>query len=128
VAGQSQERSESSACGKAAGVGRTRAWRAPGRSDAVRIFLIVVYYILWLYLLLLIGRLIIDMLQSYSRTWRPSGILARAAEIIFTATDPPLRFLRRYLRPVRLGSVAFDLSYTLLFLVIIVLLSIVSRF
>ena len=94
----------------------------------MRTFLIVVYYILWLYLLLLIGRLIIDMLQSYSRTWRPSGILARAAEIIFTATDPPLRFLRRYLRPVRLGSVAFDLSYTLLFLVIIVLLSIVSRF
>jgi len=94
----------------------------------VRIFLIVVYYILWLYLLLLIGRLIIDMLQNYSRTWSPSGILARVAEIIFTATDPPLRFLRRYLRPVRLGSVALDLSYTLLFLVIIVLLSVVRRF
>jgi YggT family protein len=94
----------------------------------VRIFLTVVYYILWLYLLLLIGRLIIDMLQNYSRTWSPSGILARVAEIIFTATDPPLRFLRRYLRPVRLGSVALDLSYTLLFLVIIVLLSVVSSF
>jgi len=92
------------------------------------IFATIVYYILWLYLLLLIGRLIIDMLQSYSRTWSPTGILARVAEIIFTATDPPLRFLRRYLRPVRLGSVALDLSYTLLFLVIIVLLSVVSRF
>jgi YggT family protein len=92
------------------------------------IFATIAYYILWLYLLLLIGRLIIDMLQSYSRTWSPSGILARVAEIIFTATDPPLRFLRRYLRPVRLGSVALDLSYTLLFLVIIVLLSVVSRF
>jgi YggT family protein len=94
----------------------------------VNIFLIVVYYILWLYLLLLIGRLIIDMLQNYSRSWTPTGLLARVAEVIFTVTDPPLRLLRRYLRPVRLGSVALDLSYTLLFLVIIVLLSVVSRF
>jgi YggT family protein len=99
-----------------------------GSGEAMSIFATIAYYILWLYLLLLIGRLIIDMLQSYSRTWSPSGILARVAEIIFTATDPPLRFLRRYLRPVRLGSVALDLSYTLLFLVIIVLLSVVSRF
>jgi YggT family protein len=94
----------------------------------VTIFLIIVYYVLWLYLLLLIGRLIIDMLQNYSRSWSPSGLLARVAEVIFTATDPPLRFLRRYLRPVRLGSVALDLSYTLLFLVIIVLLSVVMSF
>jgi len=94
----------------------------------VNIFLVVVYYVLWLYLVLLIGRLIIDMLQNYSRSWTPTGLLARVAEVIFTATDPPLRLLRRYLRPVRLGSVALDLSYTLLFLVIIVLLSVVSRF
>jgi len=94
----------------------------------VTIFLVVVYYVLWLYLVLLIGRLIIDMLQNYSRSWTPTGLLARVAEVIFTATDPPLRLLRRYLRPVRLGSVALDLSYTLLFLVIIVLLSVVSRF
>jgi YggT family protein len=94
----------------------------------VTIFLVIVYYVLWLYLLLLIGRLIIDMLQNYSRSWSPSGLLARVAEVIFTATDPPLRFLRRYLRPVRLGSVALDLSYTLLFLVIIVLLSVVMSF
>jgi YggT family protein len=93
----------------------------------VNIFLVVVYYILWLYLLLLIGRLIIDMLQNYSRSWTPTGLLARVAEVIFTVTDPPRRLLRRYLRPVRLGSVALDLSYTLLFLVIIVLLSVVSR-
>jgi len=93
----------------------------------VTIFLVVIYYILWLYLLILIGRLIIDMLQMYSRSWSPSGVLAMVAEVLFTLTDPPLRLLRRYIRPVRLGSVALDLSYTLLFLVIIVLLAVVSR-
>jgi YggT family protein len=92
------------------------------------VFLTVVYYVLWLYLLLLIGRLIIDWVQSFSRSWSPSGLLAGVAEVIFTATDPPLRLLRRYLRPVRLGNVALDLSYTLLFLVIIVLLYVVRSF
>ena len=88
----------------------------------MRIFLIVVYYILWLYLLLLIGRLIIDMLQNYSRSWTPSGLLAKVAEVIFTATDPPLRLLRRYIPTLRLGTVALDLSFMVLFLVILVLL------
>jgi YggT family protein len=87
---------------------------------------IVLYYVLTLYLLILIGRLIIDMLQMYSRSWSPTGLLARVAEILFTLTDPPLRLLRRYIRPVRLGSVGLDLSYTLLFLVIIVLLWVIG--
>ena len=88
---------------------------------------IVLYYALTIYLLLLIGRVIFDLLQSYSRSWTPSGILAMIAEIIYTLTDPPLKFLRRYIRPVRIGSVALDLSYTLLFVVIIVLLAVVGR-
>jgi len=92
----------------------------------VSIFLIVVTYVLWVYLLLLIGRLIIEWLQSYSRSWTPTGPLAIVAEVLFTVTDPPLRFLRRYIPPVRLGSVALDLSFTLLFLVIVVLLTVVS--
>jgi YggT family protein len=87
----------------------------------------VLYYLLALYLLLLVGRLIIDVLQSYSRSWTPTGVLARVAEVIFITTDPPLRLLRRYLRPLQLGSVALDLSYPLLFLVIVVLLSVVGR-
>lgn len=86
---------------------------------------IVLFYALSLYLLLLIGRLVIDWIQAFSRSWSPSGGLAAIAEIIFTATDPPLRLLRRYIRPVRLGSVALDLSYTLLFLVIVLLLRVV---
>ena len=86
---------------------------------------IVLFYVLSLYLLLLIGRLIIDWVQAYSRSWTPSGLLAAVAEIIYSATDPPLRLLRRYIRPVRLGNVALDLSYTLLFLVIVLLLRVV---
>ncbi len=86
---------------------------------------IVLTYVLWIYLLLLIGRLIFEMLQAYSRTWRPSGPLVPVAEITYTVTDPPLRFLRRHLPPLRLGSVALDLSFLLLFIGISVLLTVV---
>jgi YggT family protein len=92
----------------------------------VNIVQVVLIYVLTLYLLLLVGRAITDMLQAYSRTWTPTGILARVAEVVYTLTDPPLRFLRRYIRPARVGNVAIDLSFTLLFVLVAVLLWIVS--
>ena len=91
-------------------------------SNIIRIVLV---YALSIYLVLLIWRLIISWIQQFSRSWRPSGIVLVMAEAIYTATDPPLRFLRRYIPTVRLGSVALDLSFMLLFLVIIVLLQVV---
>ena len=74
---------------------------------------------LWLYLLLLIGRLIISWIQAFSRDWHPSGVILVIAEVVYTATDPPLRLLRRYIPSVRLGTVALDLSFMVLFLVIL---------
>ena len=86
----------------------------------------VLTYVLWLYLLLLIGRLIISWIQAFSRDWHPSGVILVIAEVVYTATDPPLRLLRRYIPTVRLGTVALDLSFMVLFLVIIVLLQAVQ--
>jgi len=82
----------------------------------------VLYYVLWIYLLFLIGRLVLSWIQVFSRSWRPTGVVLVLAEAIFTATDPPLRFLRRYIPTVRLGTVALDLSFMVLFLVILILL------
>ena len=82
----------------------------------------VLYYVLWIYLLFLIARLILSWIQVFSRSWHPTGVVLVIAEVVFTATDPPLRFLRRYIPTVRLGTVALDLSFMVLFLVILILL------
>jgi len=87
----------------------------------VTIFKDVAFYVLSVYLVLLIGRLILSWIQVYARTWSPRGILLVIAEGVYSATDPPLRFLRRYIPSVRLGNVALDLSFILLFLVVYVL-------
>jgi YggT family protein len=81
----------------------------------------VAFYLLSAYLVLLIVRLVLSWIQVYARSWSPSGILLVVAEGVYSATDPPLRFLRRYIPTVRLGSVALDLSFMLLFLVVYVL-------
>ena len=87
---------------------------------------IVLTYVLWLYLLILIVRLIISWIQAFSRDWSPSGIVLVVAEGVYTATDPPLRLLRRYIPNLRLGNVALDLSFMVLFFVILVLLQAVQ--
>ena len=87
----------------------------------MHIFWQVAFILLSIYLVLLIGRMVLSWIQVYARTWSPRGILLVLAEGVYSATDPPLRFLRRYIPSVRLGNVALDLSFILLFLVVYVL-------
>jgi YggT family protein len=62
--------------------------------------------------------------QVFARDWRPHGVLLVLAEAIFTVTDPPLKFLRRFIPPLRLGMVAMDLSFMVLFIVVLILLEV----
>ncbi|HLY67635.1 MAG TPA: YggT family protein [Chloroflexota bacterium] len=84
----------------------------------------VLTYVLTIYLVLLIGRMIFGWVQVFARDWRPSGILLVLAEAIFTVTDPPLKFLRRFIPPLRIGMVAMDLSFMVLFIVVLILLEV----
>jgi YggT family protein len=85
---------------------------------------VVLTYLLSIYLVVLIGRMIIGWIQVFARSWRPTGVVLVLAEGIYTATDPPLKFLRRYIPPLRLGTVAMDLSYMVLFIVVLILLQV----
>ena len=87
---------------------------------------LILLSLLYLYLLVLIVRLILSWIQTFSRDWRPTGIVLVIAEAAYTATDPPLRLLRRYIPSLRLGTVALDLSFMVLFLVLLVLLQAVQ--
>ncbi|MFD0887233.1 YggT family protein [Streptosporangium algeriense] len=86
----------------------------------------MVVAVLSLYLLLLIGRIVLEMVQSFARHWRPTGVVLVLAEVVYTLTDPPLKFLRRFIPPLRLGTVAFDLSFTMLFIGVLGLIQLVS--
>ena len=86
---------------------------------------IVLTYVLYVYLLLLLGRLIFSWIQAFSRSWTPHGLVLVIAEAVFTATDPPLKFLGRFIPVLRLGSVALDLSFMVLFFEVLILIYLV---
>ncbi len=48
------------------------------------------------------------------------------AEVIYSATDPPLRALRRLIPPLSLGQVRLDLAFIILFFAVTIAAQIVS--
>ena len=80
--------------------------------------------VLWLYWLILIGRLIFDFVQIFARSWQPRGPILVIAEAIYSVTDPPLRFLRRFIPPLKLGGVQFDLAFLILIIAVQILINV----
>lgn len=87
----------------------------------------VLSIVLYLFLLFLIGRLVLEYVQRFARSWRPTGVVLVLAEATYTITDPPLKLLKRFIPDVRLGNVAFDLSFTVLFVLVFVMITFVQR-
>ncbi len=74
--------------------------------------------LLQLFLLCLFLRLILDYVRMASASWRPRGVLLIAADFIYAITDKPLGFVRRFVKPLRIGGISIDLSMLILFIVI----------
>ena len=86
----------------------------------------LVAVVLWLFFVLLIARLVLDYVQMFARSWSPKGPVLIAAEATYTATDPPLRALRRVIPPLRIGSVSLDLSFLVLIVAVQIAISVAS--
>jgi YggT family protein len=71
----------------------------------------VTHGILWLFIALLWVRFVFDWVQVFARSWTPRGPLLVLLEVVYSITDPPVKALRRFIPPLRLGSVALDLSF-----------------
>lgn len=81
------------------------------------LFFNILALVLFLFWLLLIARIVVEFVRSFSRDWRPSGVTVVIFEIIFTVTDPPVKLLRRIIPQLTVGAVRFDLSIMVLLLV-----------
>ncbi|MGB3773545.1 MAG: YggT family protein [Rhodococcus sp. (in: high G+C Gram-positive bacteria)] len=86
----------------------------------------VLYFILFVFWLLLIGRIIVEFIRSFARDWRPSGVVVVILEAIFTVTDPPVKLLRRIIPPLNLGGVRLDLSIMVLLFIVFILMRVVQ--
>ena len=85
----------------------------------------ILHLILPLFLFALLGRLILDYVRMFKPSWRPSGIILILVEAIYTITDRPMNFVRRFVPPLRLGGASIDLSFIVLFFAVQLLMPLV---
>jgi YggT family protein len=90
----------------------------------MEILKVVLTYVLTLYLVVLIGCMILSWIMAFARDWSPATPIKAVALGIFALTDPPLKFLRRLIPTVQLGTVRLDLSFMVLFIVVLILLQV----
>ena len=81
-----------------------------------------------MYIILLLARICLDWIRQFARKWRPAGAAAVGVELVYIATDPPIRLLRRLVPPVQLGTVSLDLSVIILLIVLIALRQVALTF
>jgi YggT family protein len=86
----------------------------------------VVYYLLFAFLLLLVARLVMEYVFLFARSYEPKGAVVVVLEVVYSITDPPLKFLRRFIPPLRLGGVSLDLSFLVLFVIVTIGLQVAS--
>ena len=92
------------------------------------LFLDAVAYVLYVYILLITFRIVVEITRQFARAWRPAGTAAVVLEGVYVTTDPPIKLFRRLIPPLRLGAVSLDLSVYILLLVILALRWVVLSF
>ena len=75
----------------------------------------VLLWVLNIFRIALIGRLIIDWVRAINPSFKPKGIFLVIAELFYLATDWAVKPLNRLIKPVRTGSVYLDISILVLF-------------
>ncbi len=81
------------------------------------LFFEILGFALFVFWLLLIARVVVEFIRSFSRDWQPRGATVVVLEIIMSLTDPPVKLLRRIIPQLTIGAIRFDLSIMVLLLV-----------
>jgi YggT family protein len=89
---------------------------------------IIATYLLYILVGLLLVRLVMDYVMMFARSFRPAGFVAALLEVAYSLTDPPLRLLRRFIPPLKLGNVSVDLSFIVLFIAAWVLIDVIAPY
>lgn len=73
------------------------------------------------YLAVLFIRMLLDWASILFPHWYPRGFVAELINAVYMATEPPLRWLRRYIPPIRMGAIGLDVSFMVLYFLLVVL-------
>ena len=74
---------------------------------------LVLSVLLEAYMSILFIRLILDWVAVLTR-WKPRGFIYTLINAVYVVTDPPLNYLRRFIKPLPMGPMYLDLSFIVL--------------
>lgn len=74
----------------------------------------ILYLVSHLLVMVVLARFVLEMVSSWSRNWRPQGVMLVFASVVYAITDPVFKPLRRLIPPLRMGGIALDLSAIIL--------------
>lgn len=77
---------------------------------------------------LLLARIIVDFVAQLRPDWRPRGAMLFISVWVLRLTDPPLRAVRKVVKPLRVGGAQLDLAMLVLLLALFVLTNIAAAF
>jgi len=89
----------------------------------VNVIGLVLYWALQIFVICLWGRFILDIARMARPDWRPRGFWLVIFSSVYAVTDPPLKLVRRVVKPVRMGPIALDLAWTIVLIAAIILMS-----
>lgn len=81
---------------------------------------LAIWWLLQIFFFAMIIRFIADLVMAVNPSWKPNRFLIPFFDLSFTLTDPPLKFLRRFIKPIRLGGIGIDLAWTVLFFAVLI--------
>ena len=81
----------------------------------------IVDWLIGAYITVLLIRMVLDWVVVLAPRWRPRGVALSLIGAVYRLTDPPLRWLRRYIPPIPMGPIYFDVSFIVLYFALIVL-------
>ena len=87
----------------------------------------ILLLILNIFLGLMLIRLVVDWVQVFARSWSPKGFVLVLLEVVYSITDPPIMFVRRFVPPLRLGAVMLDTSFLIVLIVVYLLRILISN-
>lgn len=82
---------------------------------------LVIDWIIDAYITVLFVRMILDWVSVLAPRWYPKGVVASLINVVYQLTEPPLRWLRRYIRPIPMGPIAMDVSFIVLYIALVAL-------
>lgn len=91
---------------------------------AISIILVIRSIARWLidaYITVLFIRMIVDWVMVLVPSFCPQGVISTLISLIYQLTEPPLRFLRKYIPPVPLGAISLDIAFIVLYFILAVL-------